>query len=643
MISNKGTSLKVNNRYYIMYYCLLLYLLGHSLAFYHNYGHPKVLVVGMVLEFVLLIISLSIILANHHYESNDKVLQISFMSLYLITGLTIIFTEPSVILFLTESIKSNFLHGYFTLSIYITLGSKSIFARRIWLFICSYIVLALYSAFCFVKSNDKPEIVISAVLLGIEVYYKAGEIKCLSKNYKIVITEQEQILGYNDEAKTPLDEIIFELKQAIEKFEKLAQSSGSKMKVPSKEIKYLLEGVLKKLQANNIYSSRLDLVTKNMDIENKLYIEQEFFESHGSSVLSPPDNIQPKNVIEYSMIELLGILKPIGLEWNFNTFFVSECSRAPIKVIGEYTIKLYRLEETFKFPECKMINLLSKIESNYFDNPYHNSCHAADVLCSYIYLISNSIIKRYINSLEWLGSILACLAHDVRHPAKNNRYLIMTQNDYSITYNDISVLENMHSSTLFSFLQISDSNILSDFTIDKYQQIRKIIIDMILATDMGKHFDLISYMKNKYSEDVDFANGDTRGDLLKIFIKAADVGHAAKCIELHEKWCKLVLEEFFAQGDLEKSKGIPISMFCDRENTNINKSQAGFIKNIVLSLYETLNFIVNSEEIDVNCVKQLKLNLKYWESAQSPRLQSSTEKDEFGFGSLRNVRRGSSP
>jgi hypothetical protein len=150
-------------------------------------------------------------------------------------------------------------------------------------------------------------------------------------------------------------------------------------------------------------------------------------------------------------------------------------------------------------------------------------------------------------------------------------------------------------------------------------------------------------MKNKYSENVDFINGDTRQDLLKVFIKAADVGHAAKCIELHQKWCSLVLEEFFAQGDLEKSKGIPVSMFCDRENTNINKSQAGFIKNIVLSLYETLNFIVNSEEIDVNCVKQLKLNLKYWESAMSPTLRGTTEKDEFGFGSLRTARRGSSP
>jgi hypothetical protein len=279
-----------------------------------------------------------------------------------------------------------------------------------------------------------------------------------------------------------LDEIIFELKQAIEKFKKLAKSSGSKIKGMRKDIKYLLEGVLKKLQTNNIYSSRLELVTKNMDMENKLYIEQEFFESHGSSVLSPPDNIQPKSVIEYSMTELLGILKPIGLEWNFNTFFVSECSRAPIKVIGEYTIKLYSLEETFKFPEFKMINLLSKIESSYFDNPYHNSCHASDVLCSYIYLISNSIVKKCMNSLEWLGSILACLAHDVKHPARNNRYLIMSQNDYAIIYNDISVLENMHSSTLFTFLQQSECNILSDFTIDKYQQIRKIIIDMILAT-----------------------------------------------------------------------------------------------------------------------------------------------------------------
>ena len=37
------------------------------------------------------------------------------------------------------------------------------------------------------------------------------------------------------------------------------------------------------------------------------------------------------------------------------------------------------------------------------------------------------------------------------------------------------------------------------------------------------------------------------------------------------EWTKRVYGEFFIQGDLEKKQGLPISMFCDRETTNINK------------------------------------------------------------------------
>ncbi|OMJ83761.1 hypothetical protein SteCoe_15239 [Stentor coeruleus] len=643
MNSNKDAYLKVNNRYYIMYYSLLLYLLGHSLAFYNNNGQSKILIVGMVLEFTLLVLSLLIFLVSFHCILSNSGLRISFILLYLITGLFIIFSEPEILVFIDSSVKNPFFHSFFTLSMYINLGSRVFFAKRFWFYVCSYIIIALHTAICFVASDDKPEIAISSVLLCVQVHFKAGDIKKLSKNYKIILTETEQLVSPYEEAKTPLDEIIIEIKQIMEKFNAVSKEFSPYVKTTYKEIKNIFEDILKKLQSNNIYSPRLDLVTKNMDLENKIFIEQEFFESKASSLLSPPDHIHPKSVIEYSISELLGILKPIGNEWNYNTFFIGECSRAPIKVIGEYIIKLYRLEETFKFSDDKMMNFLSKLEDSYYNNPYHNSCHAADVLCSFIYLLSNSIVKKYMNSLEWLGSIIACLAHDVRHPAKNNRYLIMTQNEYAITYNDISVLENMHSATVFGFLQISNCNLLSEMGSEKYQQIRKLIIDMILATDMGKHFDLVSYMKNKYSENVDFNNWDTRQDLFRFFIKASDVGHAAKSLELHQKWCSLVIEEFFAQGDLEKSKGIPVSMFCDRENTNINKSQAGFIKNIVLSLYETLNLIVNSEEIDNNCVKQLKNNLKYWETANCPWVHGSTERNEDGLIYLKSSRKGSLP
>ena len=111
---------------------------------------------------------------------------------------------------------------------------------------------------------------------------------------------------------------------------------------------------------------------------------------------------------------------------------------------------------------------------------------------------------------------------------------------------------------------------------------------MVLATDMSKHFDLLGQFRGKYKAPDDFKvnNSDMKLELFRLIIKAADIGHAAKNIELHEKWCKRVVEEFYTQGDLEKQLGLSVSMYCDRDNTDIPKSQAGFIKNICLPLFE---------------------------------------------------------
>lgn len=48
----------------------------------------------------------------------------------------------------------------------------------------------------------------------------------------------------------------------------------------------------------------------------------------------------------------------------------------------------------------------------------------------------------------------------------------------------------------------------------------------------------------------------------------------------------IILEEFFRQGDLEASMGLPYSPLCDRHTTHVAESQIGFIDFIV----EVINF-----------------------------------------------------
>ena len=463
----------------------------------------------------------------------------------------------------------------------------------------------------------------TCLFLFVLAFYKAGDIHKKPIKYRILITEQDQESDNKEGLKTPMDEIMTRVKYCLDKLEKISNLASPKHFKIYKNMKARLDFIKRELQSPNIYSPRMEVITRHMDTENKLFIEKEFFESPSLSWFHS-EHIHPRKVLEYDLTNLKGVLSHISKEWNFNTFFVSECTSDVINVIGEYTIRLYRLDELLKLDEVKLKNILSCIQKSYYNNPYHNEIHAADVLCSFVYLLVNTSMKKFISSLEWLGSILACLGHDLRHPAKNNRYLIMTHHDYSVTYNDISVLEMMHASCLFKLLQDPKNNIFSDFLPDKFFSIRKLIIDLILATDMSKHFEIVTSTRTKYSESIDLDNPEQRLDMFRVIIKSADIGHTAKSIELHEKWCRLVIDEFYAQGDLEKEKGIPVSMFCDRENGNIGKSQAGFIKSISLILFETLNLVFQSERVDENCIQQLKANIRFWENNG---LRFSSEKE----------------
>lgn len=175
----------------------------------------------------------------------------------------------------------------------------------------------------------------------------------------------------------------------------------------------------------------------------------------------------------------------------------------------------------------------------------------------------------------------------------------------------------MHSATTFQIMQGENQNILGSFTEEKSNLVRGLVIDMILATDMAKHFDLIGKFKAKMINSVNIPLNaiENRIEVMKILTKAADVGHAAKSEELHQRWTLLICEEFFNQGDLEKAQGLPVSMYCDRDKTDLAKSQSGFIKNIVLPIYDALNLCLDSELIKENCIDELENNMRTWENS----------------------------
>lgn len=68
-----------------------------------------------------------------------------------------------------------------------------------------------------------------------------------------------------------------------------------------------------------------------------------------------------------------------------------------------------------------------------------------------------------------------------------------TRQRLAVLYNDHSVLENHHIALAFQLtLTQSSVNIFSKVSSDEFSQIRQATIDMVLATDMSRHFEYLT-------------------------------------------------------------------------------------------------------------------------------------------------------
>ncbi|GLD63781.1 cAMP-specific 3',5'-cyclic phosphodiesterase 4B isoform X1, partial [Lates japonicus] len=151
---------------------------------------------------------------------------------------------------------------------------------------------------------------------------------------------------------------------------------------------------------------------------------------------------------------------------------------------------------TFKIPTDTFVTFMLTLEGHYHsDVAYHNSLHAADVAQSTHILLSTPALDAVFTDLEILAAIFAAAIHDVDHPGVSNQFLINTNSELALMYNDESVLENHHLAVGFKLLQEDNCDIFQNLTKKQRQTLRRMVIDMVLATDMSKHMSLLADLK----------------------------------------------------------------------------------------------------------------------------------------------------
>uniref|UniRef100_A0A8C8MJ73 Phosphodiesterase n=1 Tax=Oncorhynchus tshawytscha TaxID=74940 RepID=A0A8C8MJ73_ONCTS len=181
----------------------------------------------------------------------------------------------------------------------------------------------------------------------------------------------------------------------------------------------------------------------------------------------------------------------------------------------------------------------------------------------------------------------AAVCHDLDHPGYNNTYQINARTELAVRYNDISPLENHHCAVAFQILSLPECNIFANVELEAYKQIRQAIITLILATDMARHGEILDSFKHKV-DSFDFTNEEHVTCLKMVLIKCCDISNEVRPTEVAEPWVDCLLEEYFMQSDREKTEGLPVAPFMDRDKVTKPTAQIGFIKFVLIPMFETV-------------------------------------------------------
>ena len=113
------------------------------------------------------------------------------------------------------------------------------------------------------------------------------------------------------------------------------------------------------------------------------------------------------------------------------------------------------------------------------------------------------------------------------------------------------------------------------------------IIELILATDMARHGDILDGFR-AVVEQFDGTNADHLTKLKMILIKACDISNEVRPMDVSGPWVECLLEEYFQQAEREKSLGLPVAPFMDKSKVTKASAQIGFIQFVLSPMFECL-------------------------------------------------------
>ena len=175
-----------------------------------------------------------------------------------------------------------------------------------------------------------------------------------------------------------------------------------------------------------------------------------------------------------------------------------------------------------------------------------------------------------------LALFLAALCHDIEHPGVSASYLLRSQSNLATWYkNDPGLLEKHHSVRAFELLMCKSLGLLQNLATEDRINTRKLVRDIILATDMSRHAAFLDIARHGPLRDgacnitrpLQTSAANVVGArppsmlpvvMMQVLLKCADLSNVAKPMAAAKEWAVAVTDELFAQGDMERSSGLEV-------------------------------------------------------------------------------------
>ncbi|XP_060580417.1 cGMP-specific 3',5'-cyclic phosphodiesterase-like isoform X2 [Ruditapes philippinarum] len=246
------------------------------------------------------------------------------------------------------------------------------------------------------------------------------------------------------------------------------------------------------------------------------------------------------------------------------------------------------LVQKYKIPMDVICRWTCSVKKNYRPVTYHNWRHAFNVTQTMFTMLFTGRLLPVFSELEILAMLVACLCHDLDHRGTNNAFQVKVVSPLAMLYST-SVMEHHHFDHSIMILNSEGNNIFQSLSPEEYREVIKQLEFCILSTDLALYFRKRGDFKKLIdSGRTDFKEKSDKNLLKAMMMTACDVAAITKPWEVQKEVAQLVANEFFEQGDVEKTQlgETPIAMMDRDKKDELPKMQVGFIDAICLPVYE---------------------------------------------------------